>query len=172
MLLEFIAIVAAGFALAGVALMLNVILGKRLPGWTFPAAAGVGMLAMAIWLEYSWLDRATTNLPEQIEVASTNQSRSWHRPWTYVVPLVDRFIAIDHRFDRRNPALPDHVLTQVLLIGRWQPSRQFGVMFDCVGYRRADMVDEVVFADDGSLRNARWRQLDADDGVLRAACGG
>lgn len=170
MLLELIAIVAAGFALAGVVLTLDFFIGRRLPGWTFPAAAGAGMLLMAVWLEYSWLHRATDALPAQVEVASTNAVRAWYRPWTYVFPLVDRLIAIDHRFDRRHPAMPGQVLTQVLLIGRWEPPRQFGVLFDCAGLRRADLVDQVVFADDGSLLNARWRQLEADDPVLRAAC--
>lgn len=171
MLLELIAIVAAGFALAGVALTLNFIIGRRLPGWAFPTAAGAGMLVMAIWLEYSWLDRATGALPAEVQVASTNEIRAWYRPWTYVFPLVNRLIAIDHRFDRRNPAMSGQVLTQVVLMGRWEPSRQFGVLFDCTGRRRADLIDQVVFADDGSLVNARWRQLDADDPVLRAACG-
>ncbi len=170
MLLEFIAIIAAGFGLAGLALMLNVLLRKRLPGWVMPASAGVGMLAMAVWLEYSWLDRVTANYPQEVEVASTNAVRAWYRPWTFVVPQVNRLIAIDHRFDRRNPAHPDQVLTQVLLVGRWEPSRQFAVVFDCAARRRADLVDQVRFAEDGSLENAQWRALREDDPVLRAAC--
>lgn len=170
MLLEFVAIIAAGFGLAGIALMLNVVVGRRLPGWLFPAAAGVGMLAMAIWLEYSWLDRATASFPEEVEIVSTNQLRVWYRPWTYVVPQVNRLIAVDHRFERRNPNLPEHVLTQVLLIGRWTPSRQFGVVLDCTGGRRADLIDQVVFADDGNLDGARWLQLAPDDPLLQAAC--
>lgn len=171
MLLELIAIVAAGFGLGGLVLALNFLVRKRLPGWSIPAAAGAGMLAMAIWLEYSWLDRVTATFPDEVEVASTNELRSWYRPWTYVVPLTNRLIAIDHRFDRRNAAVPDQVLTQVLLMGRWQPSRQFGAVFDCRGRRRADLIDDVVFDEDGSPRNARWIKLPADDNLLRAACG-
>jgi hypothetical protein len=170
MLLELLAIVAAGFGLGGLFLALNHLVRKRLPGWTIPAAAGAGMLAMAVWLEYSWLDRVTATFPEQVEVASTNQVRSWYRPWTYVVPQTSRLIAIDHRFDRRNQARPDQVLTQVILVGRWEPSRQFGAVFDCQGRRRADLVDEVVFDEDGSPRNARWIELAEDDNLLRAAC--
>lgn len=170
MLLEFIAIIAAGFGLAGLVLMLNVVVRKRLPGWAMPASAGLGMLAMAVWLEYSWLDRVTAQYPAEVEIASTNEVRAWYRPWTYAVPQVNRLIAIDHRFDRRNPAHPDQVLTQVLLVGRWEPARQFGVVFDCAGGRRADLVDQVRFAEDGSLVNAPWRALQPDDPVLRAAC--
>ncbi|MBS7457095.1 hypothetical protein [Coralloluteibacterium stylophorae] len=171
MLLEFVAILAAGFALAGIALTLNVLLRRRLPKWVVPASAGAGMLAMAIWLEYSWFERVTANLPQEVEVVSTNRLRAWYRPWTYVVPQVNRLIALDHRFDRRNPALPDQVLTRVLLLGRWEPSRQFGVVLDCAGARRADLTDEVAFAPDGGLAGARWIALPVDDALLRGACG-
>lgn len=171
MLLEFIAIIAGGFGLAGLAMTLNFLVGKRLPGWTVPAAAGAGMLAMAVWLEYSWLDRATSSYPDGVEIASTHQTRSWYRPWTYVVPLTNRLIAIDHRFDRRNPAHPDMVLTQMVLAGRWEPTREFGAMFDCARHRRADLLDQVRFADDGTLEDADWHVLDPADPVLQTACG-
>lgn len=171
MLLEFVAIIAAGFALAGVALTLNILLRRRLPKWIVPASAGAGMLAMAIWLEYSWLERATANLPQEIEVVSTNRLRAWYRPWTYVVPQVNRLIAVDHRFERRNDALPGQVLTRVLLLGRWEPSRQFGTVLDCTAGRRADLTDQVEFTDSGSLADARWIDLPPDDPLLRAICG-
>ena len=100
MLLEFIAIIAAGFGLAGIALTLNIALRRRLPPWIVPAAAGAGMLLMAIWLEYSWFERTASTFPDGVEIASTHQARSWYRPWTYVVPLTNRLIAVDRRFDR------------------------------------------------------------------------
>jgi hypothetical protein len=170
MLWELVAIVAAGFGMAGIVLALNVLVRRRLPGWGMPAAAGAGMLLMAVWLEYSWLARVTSTFPDEVEVASTNELRVWYRPWTYVVPQASRLIAIDHRFDRRNASMPDQVLTQVLLVARWEPTRQFGAVFDCAGGRRADLVDEVVFEPDGAPRNARWIDLPDDDSLLRAAC--
>lgn len=171
MFLELIAIIAAGFGLAGVALTLDFIARKRLPKWIFPASAGAGMLLMAIWLEYSWLDRTAGSFPEGVEVASTNEVRSWYRPWTWVVPLTTRLVAIDRRFDRHHADMPGHVLSQVILAGRWEPTRQFSAVFDCDGRRRADMVDGVGFGDGGRLDNARWVRLSADDPVLRTACG-
>ncbi|NLG59624.1 MAG: hypothetical protein GX538_05640 [Gammaproteobacteria bacterium] len=171
MFLELIAILAAGFGLAGIALTLNFIVGKRLPKWIFPASAGAGMLLMAIWLEYSWLERTTASFPEGVEVASTNQVRSWYRPWTYVVPLTTRLVAIDTRFNRRHDEAPGHVLSQVLLAGRWEPTRQFSAVFDCVGHRRADLVEGAVLGEDGGIENARWVRLQADDALMHAACG-
>ncbi len=171
MLLEFIAIIAAGFGLAGLALSLDFILRRRLPPWIVPASAGAGMLLMAIWLEYSWFDRTTGTFPDSVQVASTNQVRSWYRPWTYAVPLTNRFIAVDHRFHRRHAAAPGQVLTRLVLAGRWEPTRQYGVVFDCVGHRRADLLDQVELDDGGRLKNATWIQLSADEPVLRNACG-
>ena len=170
MLLEFIAIIAAGFGLGGIALSVNIALRRRLPQWIVPAGAGAGMLLMAIWLEYSWFERTTATFPEGVEVASTNQVRSWYRPWTYVVPLTSRLIAVDRRFDRRHPDRPGQVLTRVILAGRWDPTSQFGVIYDCNAHRRADLLDQVELDDSGALKNAKWVQLSADDPVLRTAC--
>jgi len=170
MFLELIAIVAAGFGLAGIVLSLNLLARKRLPKWIIPASAGAGMLLMAIWLEYSWLDRTAGSFPEGVEVASTNEVRSWYRPWTWVVPLTTRLVAIDRRFNREHADMPGQVLAQVLLAGRWEPTRQFSAVFDCERHRRADLVGDVVLNEDGSLENAGWIRLSADDPLLRLAC--
>ena len=170
MLLEFIAILAAGFGLAGIALSINIALRRRLPQWIVPAAAGAGMLLMAIWLEYSWFERTTGTFPEGVEVASTNEVRSWYRPWTYVVPLTNRLIAVDHRADRRHADVPGQVLTRIILAGRWEPTRQFGAVYDCNTHRRADLLDQVELDEGGQLRNASWIQLPQDDAVLRNVC--
>lgn len=170
MFLELIAIVAGGFGLAGIALSLNLLLRKRLPKWIIPASAGAGMLLMAIWLEYSWLDRTSGSFPQGVEVASSNQIRSWYRPWTYVVPLTTRLVAIDRRFNREHAHMPGHVMAQVLLAGRWEPTRQFSAVFDCQNHRRADLVGDALLNDDGSLENLRWVRLSTDDPLLRMAC--
>src|SRR3546814_1336647 len=125
------------------------------------------MLLMAVWLEYSWLERTTTAFPDGVEVASTNQVRSWYRPWTYAVPLTNWLIAVDNRFDRRHAGVPDRVLTRVILAGRWEPMRQYGVMFDCTLDRRADLIAEVELDDGGQLKHAYWAQISAGAPVMQ-----
>ena len=49
-------------------------------------------------------------------------------------------------------------------------SRQSSAVFDCQSHRRADLVGDVLLNDDGSLENARWVRLAADDPLLRMAC--
>src|SRR5690606_41754708 len=104
--------------------------------------AGRGMVLRALWLECACLARTSGTFPEGVEVAFTNQVRSWYRPWTYVVPLTTRLIAVDRRFDRRHADLPGQALTRVILAGRWEPTRQFGVVYDCNAHRRADLLDQ------------------------------
>lgn len=48
MVIDLAATVTAGFAMAGVALILRSLTGRRLPAWTVPAAAGLGMLGFAV----------------------------------------------------------------------------------------------------------------------------
>lgn len=170
MFLEFVATIAAAFVLGGMAFGLNKVMRGRLPGWIVPAAAGLGMIGYQVWSEYSWLDRVTGTLPDGVEVVSTNALQVWYRPWTYAVPQVSRATAVDHRFERRNPAFPEQIMTAVVLMARWEPMRQFGVVYDCAAFRRADLMDQVVFSDDGSLEGATWVPVGREDSVLQAVC--
>lgn len=63
MLIEFLAVIAAGFGGAGVALILRQLSARRLPSWLVPFSAAAGMLGMVIYLEYSWADRFEAGLP-------------------------------------------------------------------------------------------------------------
>ncbi len=169
---EFVATVSMAFAAAGVVLLLNRLLGGRLPRWLTPVAAGLAMLGFTIWMEYSWLSRTLGTLPDEVVVASTNETRAAYRPWTYLVPLTTRFSAVDHGATMRHPQHPEMLLTSVLLLGRWEAGYDIRVMFDCADNRRADLLRGAAFAEDGTLENAEWRDLPADDPLLRAACDG
>lgn len=170
MLLEFIAAIVTALAVGGLMHLLIVVSGRRLPRWLIPAGAGLGMLAFVIWSEYSWAARSLAVLPEPVVLASKNQSRAWFRPWTYVKPLTTRMILVDHRLTRRHAEFPAQRLVAVVLMERWAPTRQIPVLFDCLGLRRIDLLDGVRLAEDGRVEGGHWRELPADDPVLRAAC--
>jgi hypothetical protein len=170
MLIEFIAALVIAVGAGGVAHLAVRLSGQRLPGWLVPASAGAAMIAFAVWLEYSWAERVKTNLPPEVAFVSENAITSWYRPWTYVWPMTNRMTLIDGRFDRRNEALPDLLITAVVLMGRYEPGRQIPVVFDCGKGLRADLSAEVVFAEDGTLVGADWHELAPDDPLLRVAC--
>lgn len=170
MVLELIGAIMVGVGAGGVAHML-VRLGRgRLPGWLVPGAAGAAMLGYAVYMEYSWAGRIVDQLPAEATVVSQNSITSWFRPWTYVWPLTNRMTVLDHRFDRRNPAHPDLVISRVVLLGRWEPGRPVPVVVDCAGSRRADLRDTVIIADDGSIEGADWLRLEPGDPLLAALC--
>lgn len=170
MVYELIAAIAAGFAAAGIALVSRSLI-KTLPRWLTPIAAGAGMLGMAIFMEYGWFDRTTETLPDGIEVALTGENRAPWRPWTYAVPFVDRFLAVDTGTARTNPSLPDQKMVDLLLFARWQPPQRVRAVVDCANGRRADLHDGVSFAENGALVGARWLDMGLEHPVTRAACG-
>jgi hypothetical protein len=170
MLIDFIATIAAALAAGGLALIANHLSGWRLPKWLLPLAAGAGMLGYAIWAEYSWFDRTVDAYPDGFEVVFRNESSALWRPWTYLVPITTRFFAVDPETVKTHPEAPGQKMIDVLFVGRWTPVYLVPMLFDCPGQRRADLIDGMEFAADGTVANADWRDLTEDDPLLTAVC--
>ncbi|MBP1849103.1 hypothetical protein [Rhizobium halophytocola] len=171
MLFELIAAIVSGVALAGVAMALRWLSRGLLPKWIVPTAAGLGMLAYAVWSEYSWYDRMTTGRPDSVVIAWKHEAKAPWRPWSYLYPVVDRFVAVDNRTAQRNPDFPDQVIVNLALAARWQLTAQVKVAFDCARHRRADLFGRAGgIGENGEIAGAAWQDLAADDPVLRAAC--
>lgn len=170
MLLEFIAAIALGLGVAGTMMALRKLTGQRLPAFMLPASAGLSMIAMMVYLEYSWAERTTDRLPEGVVITAESTDAMWYRPWTYLAPVTFRLVAIDTRRSRINTAQPNQVMTTVMLLGRWMPIREIPVVYDCQRQRRADLDSDVTLADDGALVGASWRALAEDDRALEVAC--
>ncbi len=172
MILEFLAVIIAGFGGGGTAMILRRLSRQSLPEWLTPAGVAAGMLAMVIYLEYSWAGRFERGVPEDVVVVSKNAHTSWMRPWTYVVPLTNRIIAVDNRIRRRHSVNPDLVLTGVILRERWALSMGFQSVFDCANHRRADLTEGTRVDEDGLPVPSEWYSLDPNDLFLKTACGG
>lgn len=172
MYVDIITIIAAGFAAAGVALILNRLTGRRLPRWVIPAAAGAGMIAMSLTNEYRWYPRTLTLLPEGYEVISTVDYSAPFSPWTYLVPYVNRFAAVNVAGAQSNANVPDMRLTNVVFFERWQPVQFRTALFDCAQGRTALLEDDAAFNDDGTVSVSRWDQTGLDDPATSAVCEG
>lgn len=172
MLLEFLAVIVAGFGGAGTAMILNRLSGRRLPEAFTPFGIAAAMLAMVVYLEYTWAGRFEAGLPEDVIVVSKNQQQAWFRPWTYVVPLTNRMIAIDNRIQQRNRNNPDLVMTGVILQERWALTMGYQSMFDCANARRADLTEGTRLDEEGLPAPSEWYTLAPDDRFLTIACGG
>lgn len=170
MFLELIATIIAGIAAAGVVMLVNMVTGRRLPRWLMPVAAGAGMLAMTISSEYSWFSRTSATLPEGLEIAQTVESRALYRPWTYVTPFVERFVAVDRASVLTHPDQPGRRLADAFFFGRWAPVRQMSLVADCAEGRRALLPPGAAFDTTGEVDGLSWVRPTADDPLLTAIC--
>ncbi len=170
MFYELIATVFAGLAMAGVVMLLNHITRGRLPKWAMPVAAGLAMIAATIASEYGWYDRTSGALPDGVEVAVTHENRAFFRPWTYLAPFVDRFVAVDTQSVRTHPEHPDLRLADTLFMARWAAPQKLVVLMDCAAGKRARWGEGVAFADDGAVTGADWVAVAKDDPVLAIGC--
>ncbi|MCY4289123.1 MAG: hypothetical protein OXC63_11070 [Aestuariivita sp.] len=170
MFLELIGTVFAGLAVAGVIMLTNKVVGGRLPRWLIPVGAGLGMFATTLISEYSWYQRTVASLPTEMVVAQSVENFSWYRPWTYFVPYIDRFAAIDAASLLKHPLLPDQRIIDAFFFGRWQTVNHTRILLDCNGLRRALLADDSAFDRVGRVENVSWISVPAEDPILQTGC--
>ncbi|WP_068089005.1 hypothetical protein [Polycladidibacter stylochi] len=171
MFIELIATFVAGVAGAGLVFLLNHLLKGRLPRWLAPVAAGVAMLLATISSEYGWYSRTKASLPEGLVVAQTIESQAIYRPWTYVKPFVERFVAIDQATIQHHSAQPDLRIAQAYFFGRWAPLNKLPIATDCASGQRAALSDAITFENDGTIKGVDWVKAPANDPIIEAVCG-
>jgi hypothetical protein len=175
MLLELISTITAGFGAAGLALIAGFLLrvaGVALPRWIVPTSAGLGMLAFAIWSEYSWFGRVAAQLPPQVVVIDAPSEASLFRPWTQVWPITLRFLAIDTGGVLRSSVDPELWIVPVAVVQRWADTRRLTIAVDCAGMRSAALLEGAALGPDGSLGDVSWQDAGPDDPIVRATCAG
>lgn len=170
MFYELVATLFAGLAMAGIVMALNHLTRGRLPKWAMPVGAGAAMIVATIANEYSWYGRTVDGLPEGLEVVMENENRAAFRPWTYVMPFVDRFVAVDNQSLRTHPDQPNLRMIDTLFMGRWSAAEKLTVLVDCTAHKRAPLMDAIDFADGGVITGAEWVTTNADDPLITAAC--
>lgn len=166
---ELLATVFAGFAGAGVALIARKVTRGRVPGSATLILAAVFMFAFSVMSEMNWYPRSVEQLPDTAVVIRTNESRAWYRPWTYLSPYVNRFIAVDTESTQTNPAAPDQRIVDVYLLERWQAARALKIGVDCAIPAQAPL-DTAELGADGTIEAASWDALDSDDPLFVAIC--
>jgi hypothetical protein len=171
MFVELIATIVAGVAAAGAVMLVNHLTGRRLPRWLAPVFAGLAMLVMTVSNEYGWYQRTFNALPEGLVVAQTVDSRAIYRPWTYVAPFVERFVAVDTQTLKTHPERPDVKLAETYFFGRWSPVNRLPVLVDCAEGKRAALTDAFAFENDGTVSGADWVAVPAGDPLLATICG-
>lgn len=177
MLFEFIATMAAGFGLAGVALVithLTKLTGRRAPKWLIPLFAAIGIFGFQINQEYKWYGQQVAQLPAGVTVVKVAKSSTWFRPWSYIKPQIFRFIAADVGQARANTNDPDIYLVNLYLFERRLSVQQIPQVIDCKAPARADYVlqekDSKLTIDEHVKQTTAWRPLSKDDPLYINVC--
>lgn len=177
MLFEFIATIAAGFGMAGLALIithLSKLAGKRAPKWLIPLFAAIGIFTFQINQEYSWYPQQVAKLPEGVTVIKTAESTEWFRPWSYIKPHTLRFIAADSGNTSVRVDNPDMHLVNLYLFERRRSVQKILQVIDCAAPARADYVipDEgsTLTIDEHVKQTTAWRELAKDDPLYINVC--
>ncbi|KEP69785.1 hypothetical protein DL1_01790 [Thioclava dalianensis] len=172
---DFISTIAAGSLAALVMFLLNHMSkkfrGQKLPKWAMPAAIGAALIGYTIWNEYSWYPHTRDAMPDTVVVLQAVDERVAWRPWTYLVPMVTRFMAVDGaQVTHPIASRPDLAETDLLLIGRWQPLQTVPTVYNCDDGQRADLIAGASLNSDGTLSGGKWVKLSAQDPGLQAVC--
>ncbi len=163
MFLELIAVIIAGIAGAGVMMLIARMAGGRVPKWLVPVAAGAAMLGTTISSEYSWYSRTSGALPDGLQVVETVENTAFYRPWTYIVPYTERFMALDTGNIRTNSENTALHMVDVYFFRRWGAVQSVELMVNCDTAQRADPA----LGDGG---DPVWRDAGDDDPIVNGVC--
>lgn len=170
MFYEMVATLVSAFVGAGLVLALNKLTGGRLPKWAMPVGAGLAMIVTTVATEYAWYDRTKDILPEGMTVVMEVENNSLYRPWTYIVPFVERFVALDEQSLRTHEAQPALRMVDLLFMGRWSAPEKMVVLGNCDTSQRAPLIDGVTFDASGQVAGVDWVTVPQDDPILAAIC--
>lgn len=170
MLLEFIAMIAAAFGVAGLVLLANRLSGRRLPKWAMPAGIAATLLTFGVWSEYSWYGRVSSSLEDGLVVVATSAGGAPWRPWSYVMPVTDRFVAVDTGRMVPHATAEGQRFLNAYWFARWAPTRVATLMVDCPGRRGIELPPGADFPVEAMPPEDNWQPLPANDPILEAAC--
>lgn len=171
MLFNLIGTFVVGIAAAGTILLIYRLSGRRAPRWLMPAAAGVAMLSFHLWNEYTWFDRTSKALPEQVTVAERYAYQSVLQPWTLVAPRINRFTAVDRSSIRRNEQAPGYVMAEVFLVTRLDRTAKITQIYNCSEALRTDVGASSNVDERGLPVDADWIASETDDALFQLVCG-
>jgi hypothetical protein len=164
--------IVAGFAGAGIGLLLRSASGKRLPKGIIPVAAGLAMLVATIGTDYGWYENTLRTMAPDLVIVSERQQQAWYQPWTYVRPWVRGFIGYSPAETVETAGGSGIYVVQLRRQERWQPQIVLPALVDCDAGARAEILPETTFSETGEPAGVTWLDVGPDDPILNAVCGG
>lgn len=137
MFLDVVIGACAAFAAAGILLALFKLTGRRAPRNLIMAVAAVAIVGVTAHLRYQWADNTEALLPPEMQVIERLTFSNPIEPWSLVKPVTDRLVVVDRGSILRNPAFPDMVMVDVLLVDRAADTLVARHLVDCPNRRDA-----------------------------------
>ncbi len=180
MIYEFIATISAGFAMAGIALILRhlakLLFKKQLPKWIIPLFTAIGIFAFQIQQEYYWFAQMQSKLPQGVKVVKQIEQTSWYRPWTYLKPQTVRFMAIDMGNMQTNPQQPHLKRTNLYLFERRMSSQIIPQAFNCQTAKHSNLpmaqseTTQSEISQSQQQAKIQWIAMDKDSKLYQLVC--
>ena len=177
MIYEFIATIAAGFGMAGIALIirhLSKLMGKPAPKWLIPIFAGLECLISNL-SRIHWQDQQLSTRGDNLKVVKLVEGEIWYRPWSYVRPQVVRMMAVDE--GKVLSTQPTIKQVNLYLFERRVSTKIVPQLVDCdtpamvSNPALANQADKLTGAElQAMLRQANWQPLKTDDELVKVVC--
>lgn len=161
----------AGFAGAGIGLVLRNLTRQRLPKGIIPVCAGLAMLASTVALEYGWANGTRATMPSDLVIVSTRQQQAWYQPWTLIRPWVRGYIGFAPSENAETAPGSGITVVQLRIQERWQPQIIRPALVDCANARWADLDPGTQLDETGQPIDAAWRETGPADPLVSAVCG-
>lgn len=170
MILNLIVTLVLGGLAAGSVYLVARPFGWKPAGVYYLVAAAAGMLAYSVYDEYSWYERSASTLPTQLKVVRTYATSMPYQPWTYAVPRIYRFDAVDMGSLRSNPKAPELALIRLLRVTRNTSSDSVAAVLDCPNARYAEIGEGTQFSQSGVPTNPDWQSLSQHPELKMTIC--
>ncbi|HEX5513765.1 MAG TPA: hypothetical protein VFY81_05175 [Gammaproteobacteria bacterium] len=100
MIWHLIAVFIMGLCAGGLMFLLRKLSRNRLPKWLISVSAGAAMIGYLAYYDYSWFPFKSGQMPRDASIISTQQNKSFFRPWSYFWPSTNAFTVFDGRSKR------------------------------------------------------------------------
>ncbi|MBV6658599.1 MAG: hypothetical protein KI785_12615 [Devosiaceae bacterium] len=170
MFLGYIGAIAGGIGLAALLLVVSKLFRLKLPRWAYPAAAGLGMIGLTINVEYAWYNETASKLPPEVEVVQTFTTQAPYQPWTYVVPRINRLVAVDHSSALTRPDVENVVFVVVYLAERLTGTLLAEMFINCETGERTRTGEDLVQDERGLPPEDSWIMVGTDHPIVSAVC--
>ncbi|NVK18942.1 MAG: hypothetical protein HWE30_09620 [Methylocystaceae bacterium] len=128
----------------------------QLPKFLLPMIAGITLFSFNIYMSYSWFDRMVASYDDDIIVQQEYRTSSIFAPWTFLVPRVSHFVAINAKKEPYQIPETDVVEGALVMIQEYADPMNLTVYADCANEQVGMLPTNQVPTDKNPLDVVQW----------------